>query len=416
MKRLLRNISIAPINAYLPNPYIVNSLLSPPYDVISTAEARILAKDNAKSFLHVVKPEIDFLPTVDQYSPEVYLKGKENLHKFIENNWLYEGPADTVYIYCMNSDSNSQFGILTASSCKDYEESLLKTHEMTREVKVIDRLSLINSQNANSEPVLLMYRHKDHIDEIVHKVTKGRPLIDYVSDNVQHILWACPQETTGKIIEEFKKVPNSYIADGHHRSEASSRLAKQRRNKNPDFSLGIYGAEYFLTLLVPDNQLKVLEYNRVIKKSPGMIGANEIVARLHEHFEVFDLQNPKPSAKKTFSMLLEGKWIGLRLKNSKNTGDPIETIDSHLLTKYCLDPIFGIKDITNSKNIDFIGGIRGTKELEKRCSEDCFAGFALYPVSVSEILNIADLNLIMPPKSTWFEPKPRSGIAVRLFN
>ena len=415
IQTLVRNISIAPFQAYLPHPFVVNQLLSPLYDVISTSEARSLAKDNEKSFLHCTKPEIDLPPTVNEYSDQVYQKGKTNLHRFLENQWLSPEFSESIYIYCMNHKSHSQFGVLCTSSCKDYEAGLIKVHEMTREAKVKDRMSLISAQNANSEAVMLMYRHRDVIDELVHNNCKSRPIIDYVSeDGVQHLLWACSNSLTTRLVEEFAKVPASYIADGHHRSEASVRLAKLRREIQGSCS-GIQGAEYFLTVIVPDNQLKVMEYNRVIKRLPNGMEIKEVLEKIQEYFYVFEGSKAKPQGKGYFTMFVENRWVGLTLKRAnKESRDIRDTIDSFLLTKYCLEPVFGISDITKNDNIEFVGGIRGTQEIEKRCRSDCTLGFVLHPVEVEDVMKVSDSNSIMPPKSTWFEPKPRSGIALRI--
>ena len=414
IKNILRTISIAPFKAFIPNSILAKHIISPPYDVLTTIEAKKLAEDNERSFLHCIKPEIDLPSTINCYSSEVYQKGKENLSNFISSNFLIPDFTERVYIYCINANNHSQYGILCASSIKEYENKIIKAHELTREIKVIDRLSLIDMQNANTEPVLLLYRHKDFIDELIYKISKSKPEIDCITDDgIQHILWKCEEKYTQTIIDEFVSVSYSYIADGHHRTESSAKLAQQRRKLGKENNT-YKGYEYFLTVLFPDNQLKVLEYNRVIKKMPESMTKTIFFSQLMENFHIYDIFTPKPTKKHQFSMFYNNKWIGLELKIKNHKESIIYNIDSYLLTKFCLDPILKIKDITKSDNIDFIGGIKGSKEIEKRCREDCSIGFMLFPLDVNDIISVADAGSIMPPKSTWFEPKPRSGIAVRL--
>ena len=413
MKNIFRRISVLPFQGLYPKKSLAKAIISPPYDVLTTIEAKKLVESKENLFLHVIKPEIDFPESHNPYSTETYSKGAKNLESFIDQNWLIKDTIPRFYLYQINSKNHSQTGFLAATSVKEYEEGLIKPHELTREIKVNDRKNLIDIQNFNTEPVLLFYPHQAPIDELMHKVSQKKPEIDVVTDDgTQHVLWKCHGRLNNMIREQFRIVGKCYIADGHHRSEASKVLAQERRKTNQKSS----GFEYFLSVLFPDNQLKIMEYNRVIKKIPRNKSENDLLKDLAKDFTIFPIVNPYPAEKKTFSMYLNSKWHGLKLKDQKSSNDEssiINSIDSYLLTKYCLDPIFEIKDIRKSDNIDFIGGIRGHEEIEKRCREDSEVGFLMYPVQISEIMNVATNNLIMPPKSTWFEPKPRSGIVIR---
>ncbi|OMJ83693.1 hypothetical protein SteCoe_14398 [Stentor coeruleus] len=410
--KALRRISICPFVGFSPREDLVKLIASPLYDVINSSEAKNFAKGNEYSFLHCTKPEIDIESQVGSYDKQIYSKGKSNLSKFINNNWLLPDTESRIYIYSIRKESHIQYGVLCGSSVSDYESKIIKTHELTREVKVQDRFSLIQAQNANTEPVMFLYKHNKNISNLISQITSNKPFITYLdNDNSEHCIWKSSQNYTKAVIEEFAKVPFSYVADGHHRTEASARLGKLRR-KN-----GIPGdSEYFLSLLFPDNQLQVMEYNRVIKQFPSGVTSKSFIKSLEENFCIFTLDQPVLKEKNTFAMYIEGKWIGLRWVGNDKNQDLLENIDSYILTKYCLKPLLGIEDISKSENIEFIGGIRGSKEIVKKCNEGFAVGFVLRPVSVQDIIDVSDSGLIMPPKSTWFEPKPRSGLVVRLLD
>ncbi|CAG9325012.1 unnamed protein product [Blepharisma stoltei] len=414
-----RTISISAFRGYIANPELAKYIISPPYDVLDSNEARIMAQNNKCSFLRVNKPEIELSPETDPYSEAVYLKGYENLQKFIRRGWLIREPVRRLYIYELTMNSRTQIGIVSESSIDDYSNNLIKKHELTRAKKEQDRTKLTETQKANVGPVFLTYKAKAEIDNIVQQIIQKKPHIDVTTnDEVRHRLWKCNTGENRKIIDEFKLIDKCYIADGHHRAASAYNVARKFKDQAIKEGKDITGDEdfnSFLSIHFPHNQLKIYDYNRVVKDLGGK-SSKTLISELSSSFEVSEIIDPKPQRKHMFSMFLEGKWWGLRLKAEVNEQNPIERLDSQILTNLCLKPILGIDDLTKSDRIDFVGGIRGLKELEKRCHEDCQVAFALYPVDVEEVMAVADAGLIMPPKSTWFEPKPRSGLVVRVFD
>lgn len=409
--RILRRISICPFLGFSPVENLVQHVASPLYDVISSSEAKELAKNNIYSFLRCTKPEIEIVDQI-QSNKDIYSIGESNLKKFISNKWLVPDKEPILYIYSIKKDSHIQYGVLCGSSVKDYESKIIKTHELTREEKVQDRYSLITAQNANTEPVMLLYKNKESIDNLVSQIIKDKPFIQYLDkDNSEHCIWKCSYFDSIDIAKEFTNVPFSYIADGHHRAEASARICISRRK------FCISGdSKYFLSLLFPDNQLQVMEYNRVIKHFPPGVTSKSFIKSLQKKFSIFELDQPVLKEKGTFAMYIEGKWIGLRFIDKRKIRNLLESIDSQILTKYCLKPLLGIEDITKSENIEFIGGIKGSNKIVKKCNEGCAVGFVLKPVLVQDIIDVADSGKNMPPKSTWFEPKPRSGLVIRILD
>lgn len=413
-------VKISAFRGFVALQSIAQKLIAPPYDVLDSSEARIMAEGNQYSFLHCNKPEIDLPVDTDLYSDIVYETGRRNLLTFISNGWLIQEPHPITYIYAITMNSRTQYGILAAASVNDYENNLIKKHELTRKKKEEDRTKLTDIQGANVGPVFLTYRNCDRVDAITQIVTSKGSFIDVVADDsIRHTLWKCSVEESNELVQAFDNIPCTYIADGHHRAASAYNVCKLRKQRAEAAGQQISehdDCNFFLALHFPDNQLQIMDYNRVIKDLNGHTPESFFQA-LHEHFDTFELADPRPQQKHDFSLYLNGKWTGLRLKPEKITGsDPVSNLDSHLLTQWCLSPILGISDLTTSEKIDFVGGMRGLKELESRCQRDCVAAFALFPVQVEEVMQIADHQQIMPPKSTWFEPKPRSGMVVKVFN
>ena len=423
MMRLFSTIKMVKIKAFrgfVAERSIAQKLIAPPYDVLDSAEARKMSEGNEHSFLHCNKPEIDLPVDTDVYSDIVYETGRRNLQSFVEKKWLVQEDPPIIYIYAITMNSRTQYGILAVASVDDYENNRIKKHELTRKKKEEDRTKLTDIQGANAGPVFLTYRMSDRVDAIVQIVTSRGSFIDTVTeDGVRHTLWKCSHEESNEIVDAFGNIPCTYIADGHHRAASAYNVCKLRRQRAIDAGKEVHpddDCNFFLALHFPDYQLQIMDYNRVIKDLNGL-STQVFIEKLRENFEIFEVNNPRPANKHEFSLYIDNRWTGLRLKPEKIQGtDPVSNLDSFLLTKWCLQPILGIEDLTTSDRIDFVGGIRGFEELEKRCKEDCVAAIALYPVGIEEVMSIADHEQIMPPKSTWFEPKPRSGLVVNIFN
>ena len=420
INNLRRMVRITPFKGHVAEQSKVDKIIAPAYDVINSEEARNIAQGNEFSFLHVNKPEIDLPPETDLYSEQVYQKGKDNLQDFISKGFLVQEAEDIVYVYALTMEGRTQFGIVAGASVDDYENDHIKKHELTRKKKEEDRTKLTDIQGANAGPVFLTYTAQEAIDAIVASVCQ-RPSYGDVTcdDGVRHQLWKCTPEESQALVGHFERVSHTYIADGHHRAASAFNVGKIRKERALKEGKQVSGNEdfnYFLSILFPHNQLKIYDYNRVLKDLNGKT-PEELLEALKDSFEVAPTDNPRPPQKHSFTLFLNNQWYLLKLKPERITGsDPVSLLDSQLLTLNCLAPIFGIEDLTTSERIDFVGGIRGLQELERRCSEDCVAAFALYPVAVEEVMAIADARQIMPPKTTWFEPKPRSGMVVRVFN
>jgi uncharacterized protein (DUF1015 family) len=412
-------VRISAFRGFVAAKELAQRLIAPPYDVLDSSEARAMAAGNPYSFLHCNKPEIDLAEDVDLYSPQVYETGRRNLLSFIDQRWLVQEPEPIVYIYAITMNARTQYGVVAAASVEDYENKLIKRHELTRKKKEEDRTRLTDVQGANVGPVFLTYRNCDRIDAITQVVTSSGAFIDVTTDDgVRHSLWKCSREETTELVSAFSNIPCTYIADGHHRAASAYNVCKLRKERAEKAGLSVDPSDdcnFFLAIHFPDNQLRIMDYNRVLKDLNGRT-SEQFLQQLGENFELFEVNDPRPAEKHCFSLFLDGKWTGLRLKAERITADdPVSNLDSQLLTQWCLAPILGIEDLTTSERIDFVGGIRGLGELEKRCREDCVAAIALFPVQVEEVMNIADHEQIMPPKSTWFEPKPRSGMVVKVF-
>lgn len=406
---------VKPFKAFRPKKEIAHLVASLPYDVLSSEEARELAKNNPLSFLHVTKPEIDLDPSVDIYSNTVYQKAKENLEKFISDGTFFQDEKPCYYIYAQTLWGRTQYGIVGGASVEDYYNKVIKEHELTRPDKEDDRLNHIRITGFHAEPVFFAFPDNKKLQQIINNTIIKEPEYYFTAeDGITHSLWVVDEDKTIKEIENtFKnEIPFVYVADGHHRTAAAARYAKERKESNPSHT-GEEEYNYFVAVHFPASHLKILDYNRVIKDLNGLT-VEEFINKLKEHFEIIevDFSNARPEKLHQFSMYINNKWYKLNaLPHTYNDNDPIDSLDVTVLTKFVLDPILDIKDLRKSKRIDFVGGIRGLKELEKRVdSGEMVAAFALYPVSMDQLIKIADTGNIMPPKTTWFEPKLRSGL------
>ncbi|HOU73614.1 MAG TPA: DUF1015 family protein [Tenuifilum sp.] len=394
---------------------IAKEVAARPYDVLNSQEAK--AEAGEKSLLHITKPEIDFDPIIDEHTQQAYDKAVENFRKWKERGWLVQDPKDMYYVYAQTMDGRTQYGLVAACHFEDYMEGRIKKHELTRPDKEEDRMIHIRIQNANIEPVFFAYPAHKEMDEIVtNVVTSKKPEYDFVADDgFGHHFWVIDDEATIKRITEiFASIPALYVADGHHRTAAAARVGLEKKNANPNHR-GDEEYNYFLAVIFPDNQLKIIDYNRVVKDLNGLT-PEQFLQKLNEGFVVEEKGSEiyKPQQLHNFSMYLEGKWYSLTAKpGTYNDNDPIGVLDVTILSNLVLDPILDIKDLRTSKRIDFVGGIRGLGELKKRVdSGEMKVAFALYPVSMKQLIDIADTGNIMPPKTTWFEPKLRSGLVI----
>ncbi len=398
---------------------IVKELASRPYDVLNSAEARIEAGGNPHSLLHVTKAEIDLPEGTDEHSQEVYDKVVENYNMFKKNGWLVQDEEEKLYIYAQTMDGRTQYGIVACAHSEDYMNGIIKKHELTRKDKEEDRMIHVRITNANVEPVFFAYPAHKEIDAIVENIVKNqKPVYDFIGkeDGFGHTLWVIDdKKTIDRLVEIFDKdIPAMYIADGHHRSAAAALIGQEKKAQNPNHT-GNEEYNYFMTVIFPDNQLKIIDYNRVVKDLNGL-SKDEFLAALNEAFvvEKMGAEIYKPSKLHEFSVYIDGEWYKLNAKpGTYNDNDPIGVLDVTILSNLVLDKILDIKDLRTSKRIDFVGGIRGLGELKRRVDNgEMVAAFALYPVSMQQLIDIADSGNIMPPKTTWFEPKLRSGLVI----
>ena len=406
---------IRPFRGYRPRPELAAKVASFPYDVLNSDEARELVKGNEYSFLHVGKPEIDLPPGVPLYDDRVYAKGVENLRRFIEDGVLQKEAKACLYVYQQKMGEHVQAGLVALCSVKEYEGRLIKKHEFTRKDKEDDRTRHVMEQNANAEPVFLTYRSRSPIDEVVNRVRTTDPIYDFVSeDGIGHTVWVMgDDEDVGTLEAEFENVPALYVADGHHRTAAAVRTGQALRKKSATHT-GDEPFEYFMAVVFPHDQLQIMDYNRVVKDLNGFT-PDEFREKIREKFEISPADAPSPDTAKKFGMFLEGEWVRLKAKDGTfPADDPVKGLDVSILQENLLAPVLGIGDPRTDDRIDFVGGIRGTSELEKRVNNGWAVAFALYPTSIDQLLEVADAGKVMPPKSTWFEPKLRSGLVVRL--
>ena len=396
---------------------IAAKLASRPYDVLNSKEARKEAEGNEYSLLHIIKPEIDLPEGTNLYSEEVYNKAKENLDKFKENGWLKQDDEEKLYIYAQTMWSKTQYGIVGCASVDDYLNNVIKKHELTRKDKEEDRMKHVRVTNANMEPVFFSYPANANLDSMIMEyAVTHTPEYDFTADDgVGHQFWVLSDKAMiQKIIKHFEAMPAVYVADGHHRTAAAALVGKEKRENNPNHT-GNEEYNFFLAVHFPDTQLTIIDYNRVVKDLNGL-SDDEFLEKLNNSFIVEDIGTEiyKPSNLHQFAMYFNKHWYKLTAKpGTYNDDDPIGVLDVTILTNEILNPLLGIEDLRTSKRIDFVGGIRGLSELKKRVdSGEMKVAFALNPVSMKQLINIADSGLIMPPKTTWFEPKLRSGLVI----
>ena len=407
---------IKPFRGIRPPQALVEQVASRPYDVLNSQEARQEAEGNEKSLYHIIKPEIDFPEGTDEHDEKVYKKAVENFNAFQQKGWLVQDNEDRYYVYAQTMNGRTQYGLVVCANVEDYMNGNIKKHELTRRDKEEDRMKHVRINNANIEPVFFAYPHKDELDSIVSKITSGKPEYDFVApDGFGHHFWVIEdQKNIDRITEIFKGIPYLYIADGHHRSAAAALVGDEKRRQNPNHK-GDEEYNYFLAVCFPDNQLNIIDYNRVVKDLNGLSDI-EFLDALKKNFEVEEKGTEiyKPVKLHNFALYLSGKWYSLTAKEGTyNDNDPIGVLDVTISSNLILDEVLGIKDLRSDKRIDFIGGIRGLGELKKRVDGgEMKVALALYPVSMKQLIDIADSGNIMPPKTTWFEPKLRSGLVI----
>ncbi len=400
---------IRPFRGLRPKIEFAEDVVAPPYDVLNTEEARERAAGRPHSFLHISKPEIDLPVGTDPFDPSVYAKGAENLNKLIAEQILIREDKPVYYAYRLDMNGHQQSGLVAVASVKDYDSNRIRKHEYTRPEKEDDRVKQIDALNAQTGPVFLTYRHDQTVDGVVNKVMQQAPLYDLTADDgVQHTIWIIDDEQDiATLTSTFDAMNNLYIADGHHRSASASRVSAMRKSKT-----GSDSHEYFLTVIFPDNQMNILDYNRVIKDLNGL-SIDEFLAECAEQFDIEKSDGQmKPEKVNVFGMYLDKQWYRLTIKDELiPSDDPVGRLDVSLLQNNLITPILNINDPRRDKRIDFVGGIRGLDELEKRVnSGEMKVAFALYPTQLSDLMDVADAEKVMPPKSTWFEPKLADGL------
>lgn len=409
-------MKVKPFMGIRPPKEFVKEVASRPYDVLNSEEARQEAEGNEKSLYHIIKPEIDFPVGKDEHDADVYEKAAENFQKFQDKGWLVQDEKSMYYVYAQTMNGKTQYGLVVGAYVDDYMTGKIKKHELTRRDKEEDRMKHVRVNDANIEPVFFAYPQNAELDAIVSRITAGTPEYDFVSvDGVGHHFWVVSDtKDIEDITHIFTEMPAMYIADGHHRSAAAALVGAEKAKNNPDHK-GDEEYNYFMAVCFPDNQLTIIDYNRVVKDLNGL-SDEAFLDKLKENFIVEEkgAEIYKPTNLHNFSMYLGGKWYSLTAREGTyNDNDPIGVLDVTISSNLILDEILGIKDLRSDKRIDFVGGIRGLGELKKRVdSGEMRVAFALYPVSMKQLMDIADTGNIMPPKTTWFEPKLRSGLVI----
>ncbi len=408
---------IKPFKGYRPPQAIVEEVQSRPYDVLNSDEARAEAAGNEKSLYHIIRPEIDFPVGTDEHSPEVYEKAAENFAKFKNNGWLVQDEKEQYYIYAQTMNGKTQYGLVVCTCVNDYLDGTIKKHELTRRDKEEDRMKHVRVNNANIEPVFLAYPDNEALNSIIASYISAEPVYSFVAelDGFGHQFWIVDKdEDIATITAEFAKMPALYIADGHHRSAAAALVGKEKADNNPNHK-GDEEYNYFMAVCFPESQLTIIDYNRVVKDLNGL-SSEEFLAAVAKNFVVTPKGSDiyKPASLHEFSMYLDGNWYALTAKEGTyDDSDPIGVLDVTISSNLILDEILGIKDLRSDKRVDFVGGIRGLGELKRRVdSGEMKMALALYPVSMKQLMDIADSGNIMPPKTTWFEPKLRSGLII----
>ena len=408
---------IKPFKGIRPPKQYVEEVESRPYDVLDSEEARKEAGDNEKSLYHIIKPEIDFAPDTSEYDPRVYEKAAENFKKFQEKGWLVQDDKEQYYIYAQTMNDKTQYGLVVCAYVDDYLNGVIKKHELTRRDKEEDRMKHVRVNNANIEPVFFAYPDNSVLDSLIMRYAQTTPEYDFIApiDGFRHQFWVISNDDDiAAVTNEFAKMPSLYIADGHHRSAAAALVGAEKAKQDPNHN-GTEEYNYFMAVCFQASQLTILDYNRVIKDLNGLT-SEEFINALKKNFEVEDKGTDmyKPNHLHNFSLYLDGKWYSLTAKaGTFNDTDPIGVLDVDISSRLILDEILGIKDLRSDKRIDFVGGLRGLDELKRRVdSGEMRIALALYPVTMKQIMDIADSGKIMPPKATWFEPKLRSGLVI----
>ena len=415
-------MKIKPFKGIRPPKELVEQVSSRPYDVLNSDEARKEAAGNDMSLYHIIKPEINFEPGTDEHDPRVYGEAKQQYQRFKIKGWLVQDEKEHYYVYAQTMNGKTQYGLVVAAWVDDYLEGRIKKHELTRRDKEEDRMKHVRTLNANMEPVFFAYPHRFDLDAIVADVCKAQPEYDFVAapEGFRHTFWVINDKATiDRITAIFEEIPAMYIADGHHRSAAAARVGEELKAKNQNAKIKNPESDFFLAVCFPDNQLNIIDYNRVVKDLNGLTEAQFLKA-LKADFKVEEKGADiyKPQGLHNFSLYLGGKWYSLTAKKGRyNDADPIDVLDVTISSNLILDKILGIKDLRSDKRIDFVGGIRGLGELKRRVdSGEMKMALALYPVTMKQIIDIADSGNIMPPKTTWFEPKLRSGLVIHELN
>ncbi len=407
---------VKPFKGVRPPKHLVEQVASRPYDVLNSEEARKEAEGNEKSLYHIIKPEIDFEPGFDEHHPDVYDKAVENFMNFQDKGWLLQDEKENYYIYAQTMEGRTQYGFVVGAWVDDYMNGRIKKHELTRRDKEEDRMKHVRCNNANIEPVFFAFPDNETLEQIIRDVTKGEPEYDFVApDGFGHTFWVIDDENMiDTITKEFEKIPSLYIADGHHRSAAAALVGNEKAQNNPNHK-GDEEYNYFMAVAFPASHLRIIDYNRVVKDLNGL-SEDEFLAKIAENFLVEDKREEiyHPAGLHNFSLYLGGKWYSLTAKEGTyNDADPIGVLDVTVSSDLILRDILGINDLRSDKRIDFVGGIRGLEELKRRVdSGEMKMALALYPVTMDQLMAIADSGNIMPPKTTWFEPKLRSGLVI----
>ena len=407
---------VKPFKGVRPPKEFVEEVVSRPYDVLNSEEARKEAEGNPKSLYHIIKPEIDFEPGTDEHDPKVYSKAVENFEKFQKNGWLVQDDKEHYYIYAQTMDGRTQYGFVVAAWVDDYMEGRIKKHELTRRDKEEDRMKHVRVNNANIEPVFFAFPDNAALEQIIRDVTKNEPEYDFVApDGFGHTFWVIGDDAlNARITEEFAKIPNLYIADGHHRSAAAALVGAEKARQNPNHR-GDEEYNYFLAVAFPASHLRIIDYNRVVRDLNGLT-SEQFLAKVAENFDVEKKGKEiyHPAKLHNFALYLDGEWYSLTAKaGTYDDTDPIGVLDVTVSSDLILRDILGITDLRSDKRIDFVGGIRGLGELQRRVdSGEMKMALALYPVTMDQLIDIADTGNIMPPKTTWFEPKLRSGLVI----
>jgi uncharacterized protein (DUF1015 family) len=402
--------TLKPFRALRPPTARAGRVASPPYDVVSTREARALARGNPDSFLRISRPEIDLPEGTDEHDGAVYAKGAENLAEFVRRGVLQQDPEPRFYVYAQRMGDHRQTGLVACASVPEYDADVIKKHEKTRADKEDDRVRHIDTLSAHDEPVFLTYRAAPAIDAAVEEAKRTPPEVDLVTaDGVAHQLWVVPPALGARIEALFREVPALYVADGHHRSAAASRVHARRRGRPGEHDV-------FLAVVFPHDQMQILAYNRLVRDPRGR-SAEALLAAIGERMDVAPATDPRPDAPLSFGVFVGGRWVRARVRpGSVPASDPVASLDCSIVQDRILEPIFGIRDPRTSRDLDFVGGIRGAAELERRVREEGWSlALHLYPTRIEQLIAVSDAGKLMPPKSTWFEPKLRSGLFVHAF-